>query len=147
MFQVQRHTVDLNGPVVIKSDNNCTPHFKVALRLHIYSTMSATMSAAAEKEKEARVAAALGVCNNGKEDSDEEDSADDGNKNAPTTMITFDVRRGMADLRKMFHAQTASLYTERMPRLQHLSAANFCIKVVLATLSKRRARSALKKKK
>ncbi len=123
-----------------QSDNNCTPHFKVALRLHIYSTMSA----AAEEQKEARVAAS-GVCNSGKEDSDK-DSADDGNKNATNTMTTFDVRRGMADLRKMFHAQTASLYTERMPRLQHLSAADFCVKVVLTTLSKRRARSALKKK-
>jgi hypothetical protein len=133
MFQVQRHTVE-------SSDNNCAPHFKVATRLDIYSTMSAAAAA-----KEARVAAS-GVCNSGKDDSDKEDSADDGSKNAPTTMTTFDVRRGMADLRKMFHTQTASLYTERMPRLQHLSAANFCIKVVLTTLSKRRARSALKKK-
>jgi hypothetical protein len=48
------------------------------------------MSAAAEEQKEARVAAS-GVCNSGKEDSDK-DSADDGNKNATNTMTTFDVR-------------------------------------------------------
>lgn len=71
---------------------------------------------------------------------DNEDSDSDA-----LTMTTFDVRRGMADLRKMFHAQHTSMYTERMPRLQHLSAADFCVKVVLTTLAKRRARSALKK--
>ena len=69
----------------------------------------------------------------------------DDNKDNDSLMTTFDVRRGMADLRKMFYTQNASMYTERMPRLQHLRAADFCVKVVLATLTKRRARSALKK--